>query len=99
MKKIVSIFSLFILLFSCCSVAEVKDNNSRVSKSTGSNQPISFVDKAIGDLTLKTADPNYMKNHYLHLYQNYGYNLFGSCSQIAIGMLLSYYDSYWNDNI
>ena len=33
------------------------------------------------------------------LTQNYGVNSKGSCSQVAIGMLLSYYDTYLNDSI
>lgn len=50
-------------------------------------------------MPVRTANPQFLKNYYYNLNKNYGYNIFGSCSQIAIGMLLSYYDSYWNDNI
>lgn len=37
--------------------------------------------------------PYYFKN----LRGNFGYNLKGSCSYVAVDMLLSFYDSYWSD--
>lgn len=46
----------------------------------------------------------FLKNNYAPLYfknlrTNFGNNVFNSCTYVAIGMLLSYYDSYWNDDI
>ena len=42
----------------------------------------------------------YFATHYFNnLTTNYGDNYIGSCSYVSIAMLLSYYDSYWNDSI
>lgn len=40
-----------------------------------------------------------MENYFYNLRQNFGYNQKGSCGYIALGMLFTYYDSYWNDNL
>lgn len=42
---------------------------------------------------------NYMKTYFDNLTCNFGNNQHGSCGYIAIGMVLSYYDTIWNDNI
>lgn len=39
-----------------------------------------------------------MRNYFFNL-DSYGYNQKGSCGYIALGMLLTYYDSYWDDNV
>lgn len=39
-----------------------------------------------------------MKNYYRHLDANKISNSMGNCGYTAIGMLLSYFDTYWNDN-
>ncbi len=44
------------------------------------------------------SDPNFMENYFFKL-NDFGYNLVGTCSYVATSMLMSYYDSYWNDNI
>ena len=40
-----------------------------------------------------------LEQYYKSLESNFGENLYGSCTNIATGMLLSYYDTYLNDNI
>ena len=42
---------------------------------------------------------NYMEIYYDNLTNNLGKNYKGSCGYIAIGMLLSYYDAFLNDDI
>ena len=42
---------------------------------------------------------NYMEIYYDNLTRNLGQNYKGSCGYVAIGMLLSYYDTYLNDDI
>lgn len=43
---------------------------------------------------------NYYSTYYFsQLKQNFGNNIKGSCTYVALAMLLSYYDSYWNDSI
>ena len=43
---------------------------------------------------------NYYATHYFYnLKNNFGNNLVGSCAYVALSMLLSFYDTYWDDNI
>lgn len=42
---------------------------------------------------------NYMKNYYKHLGTNVVLNKLGVCGYTALGMFLSFYDTYWNDGI
>ena len=37
--------------------------------------------------------------YFYNLRENMGYNYIGSCSYVAIAMMLSYYDTYWDDTI
>ncbi len=39
----------------------------------------------------------YAPYYFSHLYENYGWNAKGSCTYIAFDMLLSFYDTYWDD--
>lgn len=41
---------------------------------------------------------NYATQYFSHLTSNFGNNTRGTCAYVAIGMLLSYFDSYWNDS-
>ncbi len=36
--------------------------------------------------------------YFSNLKENFGNNRYGSCSYVAMGMLLSFYDSYWSDS-
>ncbi len=54
--------------------------------------------------TMQNEDTLYKDNYYAtlyfsHLYNNFGSNTHGTCSYVSIGMLLSFYDSYWNDDV
>jgi len=42
---------------------------------------------------------NFMQSYFANLTTNIGYNYKGSCGYVALGMLLSYYDTYLNDDI
>ena len=42
----------------------------------------------------------YYSTHYFeNLRYNMGFNYIGSCSYVAVAMMLSYYDTYWDDGI
>ena len=47
----------------------------------------------------KDSYHNFLTSYYDNLKTNFGCNYKGSCGYVAIGMLLSYYDTYLNDNI
>lgn len=42
---------------------------------------------------------NYASYYFYNLTENFGNNIFGTCSYVSIGMLLSFYDTYWDDAI
>jgi hypothetical protein len=41
---------------------------------------------------------NYSSYYFHNLKENYGRNVKGSCTYVAFGMLLSFWDTYWNDS-
>lgn len=41
----------------------------------------------------------YAPYYFSHLYENYGWNAKGSCTYVAFDMLLSFYDTYWDDTL
>lgn len=54
-------------------------------------------------LSSESIDDLYIDDYYAGVYfsnlrENFGNNRYGSCSYVAIGMLLSFYDSYWDDS-
>ena len=44
-------------------------------------------------------EDNYAAYYFSQLKENFGYNHKGTCSYVATAMLLSYYDTYWDDSI
>ena len=44
-------------------------------------------------------ESNYASYYFFNLRENFGNNIFGTCSYVSIGMLLSFYDTYWDDAI
>ena len=94
MKKIIFILLFTLTLFSLMSSINKEKINA----------------EDIGGLTKNTQfyydndDPialtnNYASYYFYNLDRNFGNNLVGSCGYVAMGMLLSYYDTYWDDNI
>lgn len=85
---------------------------STVSIATTSNKSANLLDECNGQNTLNLLDEESlsiealerisaspMRNYYYNLRDNFGYNEIGSCGYVALGMLLTYYDSYYDDNI
>lgn len=44
-------------------------------------------------------DGFYAPVYFSNLRSNFGTNRFGTCAFVAMGMLLSFYDTYWDDSI
>lgn len=44
-------------------------------------------------------ESNYASYYFFNLRENFGNNAFGTCSYVSLGMLLSFYDTYWDDSI
>lgn len=78
-------------------------NNSNVS-SMVSNASLSNaqVNQLFNSLDSGSINDVFISDYYESVYfanlrENIGNNRFGSCSYVALSMLLSFYDSYWND--
>lgn len=46
-----------------------------------------------------TTYNTYLEAYFENLTENFGYNYKGSCGYIALGMILSYYDNYFTDDV
>lgn len=44
------------------------------------------------------VDDTYASYYFNNLRRNFGNNAYGSCGYVSVGMLLSFYDSYWDDS-
>ena len=42
---------------------------------------------------------NFLQHYFYNLRSNLGNNIAGTCGYVAVGMLLSYYDTFWDDDI
>ena len=89
MKKIFLLFtafSLFCCVFKLNITSIIYYGNEIIPDDSG---PIS---------NYTSYNPNdYLDTYFYKLETNYGYNVKGSCGYIAIGMLLSYYDTFLSD--
>lgn len=47
----------------------------------------------------ETYTNKYAAYYFSNLRDNFANNVFGSCGYVSIGMLLSFYDAYWDDSI
>ncbi|MBO5715411.1 MAG: hypothetical protein J6S23_03335 [Clostridia bacterium] len=78
----------------------------------GNDSKLQFTDDSIDcfdalekvDVEYVNTDTLYQTQHFATYYfynlrENMGYNYIGSCSYVAIAMMLSYYDTYWDDTI
>lgn len=63
------------------------------------NSDVQYILSTVNNETNVFLDDNYSSLYFLNLVDNFGNNTHGTCSYVAIGMLLSFYDSYWNDNL
>ena len=102
MRKIVLIL---ILCFACCQLGiynyyKTFHAHSVEEKICDSND-ITFTKAPDGggELTYYVHDPSFMKKYFFYNANNFGYNYYGSCGYVAAEILLSYYDTYWNDDI
>ena len=80
----------------------VNENNTISQKNysydhLGNNDISTLYDSLINkDVDLYQTD--YYANYYFkNLKENFGNNVYGTCTYVAMGMLLSFYDSYWDD--
>ena len=90
MKRFMTMFLTFVVIlcsFSIHTQAQGVTPINDVDTTTSSNSNSLFL------------TDNFATYYFSRLTQNYGNNVKGSCGYVALGMLLSFYDTYWNDNI
>lgn len=95
---VVNISCILVLLFSMFfGYYNIKTNTVKeVIKITG--DPDKEIENLSNDNTLHLTN-EYATHYFYNLTENFGVNEMGSCGYVALGMLLGYYDTYWNDNI
>ena len=107
MKRIMSILLMFVVLttssFSVCAETYGENDNEETEEVIAENAICELNLESVGLLADTyhggTFLNNYATNYFYHLRQNFADNEVGSCSYVAAAMLLSYYDTYWNDDI
>lgn len=81
-----------------CAVAGIANNYSNVSE----NYHGTIADETLMYSVYSSAISHYdnsMEAYFDNLTKNFGQNYKGSCGYVALGMMLSYYDTYLNDDI
>ena len=74
------------LKLTCNGISEIETANAEIAPS-------------ITDEGLNRIHSSPMKNYFYNLRGNYGFNYMGTCAYVGLGMLFTYYDAYYNDNI
>ena len=74
------------LKLTCNGICETETTNTLSLSSTSDD-----------DLERINSSP--MRNYFYNLRGNYGFNSMGTCAYVALGMLFTYYDAYYNDNL
>lgn len=88
--------------FSLLSIKKTNASNNNSYIISNASLSESQVNQLFNSLDSGAVDDLYIDDYYQGVYfsnlrENIGNNRYGSCSYVAIGMLLSFYDSYWSD--
>ena len=102
MVNFLHILSATIMCFSFLSIKHTSANEHNSSIVSNASLYNSQVNQLFNSLSSGSVDDLYIDDYYQGVYfsnlrENIGNNRYGSCSYVAIGMLLSFYDSYWSD--
>ncbi len=85
-----------------CSIGSVPMNNGPAEIRSNASVTDWRVQQLIADLSNKdvqTIQNQYYETVYFpNLKSNFGLNTHGTCNYVALGMLLSFYDTYWDDS-
>ncbi len=100
-KKLISLLTLCIF---CCSISASHlyteaNNYKNEIKNEKRSYAMSSSTSSTGYNSSLYLKENYATRYFMDLKTNFGYNVKGSCTYIALGMLLSFYDTYWDDTI
>ena len=93
-NKITSNSALFLVLITLFTIS----NNHKIKyHSYGSAIELTYIDDQDSINYFKTSSNPTMYTYFNNLNTCYGQNRCGTCSYIAMGMLLSYYDTFYDD--
>ena len=90
---LIKVIIFFGQLFCCTRFLEQQNRYSAGTSNFNVMQTLYNVNNRT-DIESKNLTTNYFKN----LNQNFGLNINGSCTYVATGMLLSYYDAFYDDS-
>lgn len=96
----IKLLSVFIISFSSYFIncKSLTDHHHIESDSLSNPAILASYNNATNEETLFKTE-NYATYYFKNLDNNFGVNIYGSCGYVAIGMLLSFWDTYWNDGI
>ena len=102
MKKIRNLLTFLCAITIANTTINFSNNKSTINEAS-TNQDGYYMYNAelpevINDYPLVLTE-NYATHYFKNLTSNYGYNEFNSCGYIACAMLLSFWDTYWDDNV
>lgn len=102
-RGINEIFLFICFIFNCSNLTSINLNKNS-SQSVDSASFASNQDESVKTLLNSRSntskvylDDYYSTQYFYNLKENFGNNVQGTCSYVAIGMLLSYYDTYLDD--
>ena len=82
------------------SASPIKNSFLKENQSVGAaNYDCDTYDYGTYTSGIYSYNNDFRKAYFDNLTNNFGYNTSGSCGYVAIGMVLSYYDTIWNDEI
>ena len=97
MKKVfVEIIACLLFVFTLCSINNINVNGFSVKKDSNIEQTVLSINKGID---YDKQYESFLQAYYENLTYNFGMNYKGSCGYVALGMMLSYYDTFLNDDI
>lgn len=104
-KTLVGLFITITCLFSLLPTKSVPidakyvNNKDIVSlQHVGETNTDVLFDSLVNKQTSLVQNDYYSNYYFMNLRNNIGNNVYGSCTYVAMGMLLSFYDSYWDDS-
>lgn len=102
MGKLLTLVALLLSSSSCLLANMETDiaNKEIMSYASMSDEDVrSVFDACLNNQKDTVLNDFYSTEYFSNLHTNFGNNSHGTCSYVALGMLLSFYDTYWDDTI
>lgn len=100
-KRLLRSLSLFVFLSSSLSNIQFNSQSKIIAHAHLGEQQIDVLFNNLIQIQNKNIyqKDNYCSYYFSNLNENMANNLYGSCAYTSMSMLLSFYDTYWNDSI